>query len=89
MDCGIYGNIEHTIKIAQGSMTAWQTKNQSVRGSGVPQISGDTIIVRYDGCYWTVNPNAEGKTAPTTVTCSGFTGIGAGSWSSVFRRTSR
>jgi hypothetical protein len=53
-------------------MTTWQTKNPSVRGSGVPQISGDTITVRYDGCYWTVNPNAERKTAPTTVTCSGF-----------------
>jgi len=40
------------------------------------------------GCSWTLTPNPDGKTAPATATCPGFLGIGAGTWSAVFRRTS-
>ena len=88
MDCGIYGIIEHTISISQDSMTVWQTKNPSVRGSGAPQITGDTITVRYSGCYWTLTPNPDGKTALAKCGCGGFLGIGAWNGSAIFHRTS-
>lgn len=88
MDCGIYGIIDHTIAITQDSMTVWQTKNPSVRGSGAPQISGDTITIRYDTCYWTLTPNPDGKTALAKCGCGGFLGIGAWNGSAIFHRTS-
>ena len=88
MDCGIYGVIEHTIAINQDSMTVWQTKNPSVRGSGAPEINGDTIIVRYSGCYWTLTPTPDGKTALVKCGCGGFIGIGAWNGSAIFHRTS-
>jgi hypothetical protein len=88
MDCGIYGQIEHTLSISQDSMTVWQTKNPSVRGSGAPQISGDTITLTYDGCSWTLTPNPDGKTALTKGGCGGFFGIGAWNGAAIFHRMS-
>jgi hypothetical protein len=88
MDCGIYGQIEHTMTISQDSMTVWQTKNPSVRGSGAPEINGDTIIVRYSNCYWTLTPTPDGKTALTKCGCEGFFGIGTWNGSAIFHRTS-
>ncbi len=39
-------------------------------------------------CSWTLIPNADGKTMLGTATCPGFLGIGAGTWSATFHRTS-
>jgi hypothetical protein len=88
MDCGIYGQIEHTMTISQDSMTVWQTKNPSIRGSGAPEINGDTIIVRYSNCYWTLTPTPDGKTALAKCGCEGFFGIGTWNGSAIFHRTS-
>jgi hypothetical protein len=40
------------------------------------------------GCSWTLAPNPDGKTMLGAVTCPGFLGIGAGTWSTTFQRTS-
>lgn len=85
INCGIAGNIEHTIAIdaAQKLMTVWQTNNPSVRGSGSAQIAGDTITVRYGdwGQTWSVTPYPDAQTA--RVRFRAFLVDG----SAVFRRT--
>lgn len=90
MNCGAYGIIEHTmtIDVAQSSMTVWQTKNPSARMSGAAQISGDTMTLAYNGCYWTLTPEPDGKTALAKCGCGGFLGIGAWNGSAIFHRTS-
>jgi hypothetical protein len=90
MDCGIAGVIEHTISIdvALSSMTVWQTNNPSVRGIGSTQVNGDTMTLHYDGCYWTLTPNPDGKTVLVRCACTGLLGIGGFSSSATFHRTS-
>lgn len=71
MNCGIAGNIEHTIAIdvAQNSMTVWQTTNPSARVSGPAQMSGDTITGSYGwNGNWEVTPYPDGQTAKVRFT---------------------
>jgi hypothetical protein len=70
MNCGMVGNIEHTIAIdAQNSMTVWQTNNPSARASGPAQISGDTITGTYGwNGTWAVTPYPDGQTAKVRFT---------------------
>lgn len=66
MNCGIAGNIEHTITIdlAQNSMAVWQTNDPSVRVDGPAQSSGDTITGNYGwNGTWSVTPYPDGQTA--------------------------
>jgi len=51
----------------------------------------DSVSMRWKsggGCSWNFTPNPDGKTGLTTMTCSGFLGIGAGNWSATFHKTS-
>ena len=85
MNCGIVGNIEHTITIdaAQSSMTVWQTQNPSAQVSGPAQISGDTITGNYGwNGNWEVTPYPDGQTAKVR-----YTGFLLDS-TTVFRRVS-
>ena len=66
MNCGIAGNIEHTISIdlAQNSMAVWQTNDPAVRVDGPAQISGDTITGNYGWSgVWSITPYPDGQTA--------------------------
>jgi hypothetical protein len=60
----------------------WGTSNWSATCDGI-SMRWKTI-----GGSHTFTPNPDGKTAFATATSPGFLGIGAGSWSGVFRKTS-
>jgi hypothetical protein len=66
MNCGIVGNIEHTISIdaSQSSMSVWQTNDPSVRVDGPAQSNGDTLTGNYGwNGVWSVTPYPDGQTA--------------------------
>jgi hypothetical protein len=71
MNCGLVGNVEHSIAIdlSQSSMTVWQTQNPSVRVSGSAQINGDTIKADYGlSGSWSVTPYPDGQSAKVRFT---------------------
>jgi hypothetical protein len=87
INCGIIGgDIEHTIVIdmAHSVMTVWQTRNPSARGSGVPEINGDTVAF-HNGIYgtWLLTPLPNGQSARVRLQGALFGGT------AIFRRVSQ
>jgi cytoskeletal protein RodZ len=71
MNCGLGGNIEHTIQIdgSQTQMSVWQTQDPSVRVDGPAQVTGDTIAADYGWSGgWSVTPYPDGHTAKVRYT---------------------
>jgi hypothetical protein len=66
------------------------TETSAEYGTFTPPATCDGASIRFtvNGCSNTFTPNPDGKTALWSVTCQGFFGIGAGSWSAICRKTS-
>ena len=82
-------NGDYTMVIGGGGTNVTQT----TVGYGTSNWSAtcDGISMRWNtvnGCSHTFTPNSDGKTALATAGCPGFLGIGAGSWSGTFHKTS-
>ena len=85
---GFLNNVDWTVVINGTGTTL--TEKSAEYGTFTPSVTCDGASMRYtvNGCSNIFTPSPDGKTALWTATCPGFLGIGAGSWSTICRKTS-